>query len=103
MFGLTKRIALIVLSVWLILSGLFSLTGAGFAGAGLILNLLAIVAGALLLLQADSWSARIGMILLGIWLVIRGLLGVVDVGLPGVGLIVDLLAIAAGVLILAKR
>lgn len=103
MFGLTKRIALIVLSVWLILSGLFSLTGAGFAEAGLVLNLLAIVAGALLLLQADSWSARIGMILLGVWLVVRGLLGVVDVGLQGIGLVMDLLAIAAGVLILTEK
>lgn len=45
MFGLTKRIALIVLSVWLILSGLFSLAGTGFTGAGLILNPLAIGAG----------------------------------------------------------
>lgn len=103
MFGLTKRIALIVLSVWLILTGLFSLAGAGFSGAGLILNLLAIAAGVLILLQTDSWSARIGMILLGAWLVARGLLGVVDIGVQGIGMIMDLLAIAAGVLILVER
>ncbi|MFO7741787.1 MAG: hypothetical protein R6X31_05665 [Anaerolineae bacterium] len=103
MFGLTKRIALIVLSVWLMLTGLFSLAGTGFTGAGLILNLLAIGAGVLILLQGDSWSARIGMILLGAWLVARGLLGVVDVGVQGIGMIMDLVAIAAGVLILVER
>ena len=103
MFGLTKRIALIVLSVWLILTGLFSLTGAGFTGAGLILSFLAIGAGVLILLQGDSWPARIGMILLGVWVVARGLLGVVDVSVQGIGTIMDLLAIAAGVLILVER
>ena len=103
MFGLTKRIALIVLSVWLILTGLFSLAGIGFTGSGLILSLLAIGAGMLILLQGDSWSARIGMILLGVWVVARGLLGVVDVGVQGIGTVMDVLAIAAGVLILVER
>jgi hypothetical protein len=103
MFGLTKRVAMIVLSIWLILTGLFSLTDIGFTGAGLILNLLAIGAGVLILVQGDSWPARIGMILLGIWLGARGLLGLVDVGIQGIGLIMNLLAVAAGVLILVER
>jgi hypothetical protein len=103
MFGVTKRIAMIVLSIWLILTGLLALTNIGFTGAGLILNLLAIAAGVLILLQGESWSARIGMILLGAWLVARGLLALVDVGIQGVGPITNLLAIAAGVLILLER
>lgn len=103
MFGLTKRIAMIVLSIWLILTGLFSLVGPGLTNAGLVLDLLAVGAGLLILLQGDSWPARTGMILLGAWLVARGLVGLVHVSVEGIGLIMDLLAIAAGVLVLAKR
>lgn len=42
------------------------------------------------------------MILLGAWLVTRGSLALVDVGIEGAGLITNLLAIAAGVLILLE-
>lgn len=103
MLGLTKRIALIVLSIWLIATGLIALTGISFPGAGLILNLLAIAAGVLILLQGDSWSARIGMILLGVWLVAKGLLALVNVGVQGISVILNVLAIAAGVLILLEE
>ena len=103
MLGLTKRIALIVLSVWLIATGLFSLADIGFSGAGLVLNLLAIAAGVLILLQGDSWPARIGMLLLGIWLTAKGLAALVGFSIQGVGLILNVLAIAAGVLILVEE
>lgn len=103
MFGISKRIALVVLSIWLIATGLFAVADIGFSGAGLVLNLLAIVAGALILLQAEDWSAKIGMILLGAWLVARGLVAVVDIGIQGIGTILSVVAIAAGVLILLER
>ncbi len=103
MFGLTKRIALIVLGVWLLLTGLFPVAGISFSGSGLVLNVLAIAAGVLILMQGDSWPARIGMLLLGAWLVLTGLLAVVNVGIQGAGLILNLLALAAGVLILLER
>ncbi len=103
MFGLTKRVAMIVLSIWLIITGLFALGDITFGGADLLLDLLAIVAGGLILSQAKTWSARIGMILLGVWLLAEGLLGVLPISIPNVGLIMSLVAIAAGVLILLKR
>lgn len=103
MFGLNERIAMIVLSIWLIATGLLAVADVGFSGAGLVLNLLAIAAGALILLQGESWSAKIGMILLGVWLVARGLGALVGFSFQGIGLIMNLLAIAAGVLILLKR
>lgn len=43
------------------------------------------------------------MILLGVGLLARGLLGFVDIGVQGLGMIMDLLAIAAGILILVKQ
>ena len=103
MLGLTKRVALIVLSVWLIATGLFAVADIGFASAGLILNLLAIVAGVLILLQAEKWSAQIGMTLLGIWLAATGLMPLIAINIQAIGLVLNLLAIAAGVLILVER
>jgi hypothetical protein len=45
----------------------------------------------------------LGMLLLGIWLVVVGLLQVVNIHIPAIGTILALLAIAAGVLILLGR
>ena len=42
---------------------------------------------------------NLGMLLLGIWLIVTGLLQVVSIHIPAVGTILALLAIAAGVLI----
>ena len=46
---------------------------------------------------------NLGMLLLGIWLIVTGLLQVVSIHIPAIGIILALLAIAAGVLILLGR
>ena len=46
---------------------------------------------------------NLGMLLLGIWLIVTGLLQVVSIHVPAIGPILALLAIAAGVLILLGR
>jgi hypothetical protein len=43
------------------------------------------------------------MLLTGIWLILTGLLQVVSVAIPGIGVIMAVLAIAAGVLIVMDR
>lgn len=103
MFGLTKRIAMIVLGVWLTATGLFALANIGLPHQRLVLDLLAVAAGVLTLLQGRTWSANVGMMVLGAWLVARGLLGVLPVGIQGIGLVLNLAAVVAGVLILLKR
>lgn len=45
----------------------------------------------------------LGMVLLGIWLIVTGLLSVVSIAIPAIGTILAVLAIAAGVLILLGR
>ena len=45
----------------------------------------------------------LGMLLLGIWLIVTGLLQAVSIHIPAIGIILALLAIAAGVLILLGR
>ena len=48
-------------------------------------------------------TKRIGMLLLGIWLILTGLLGIVSIPVPFLDVIMAVLAIAAGVLILLDR
>ena len=48
-------------------------------------------------------TRSLGMLLLGIWLILTGLLQVVSIPIPAVGSLLALLAIAAGVLILLGR
>jgi hypothetical protein len=46
---------------------------------------------------------NLGMLLLGIWLIMSGLLPFLHLGFSGLGLIMQVLAIAAGVLLLLGR
>ena len=48
-------------------------------------------------------TRNVGMLLLGIWLIITGLLQVASISIPGIGIILALLAIVAGILILIGR
>ncbi len=46
---------------------------------------------------------NLGMLLLAIWLIATGLLSLVNLNVPGIGIVMALLALAAGILILARR
>jgi hypothetical protein len=48
-------------------------------------------------------TKNLGMILLGAWLILTGLLQVVSIPIPAIGTILAVLAVAAGVLILLGR
>ncbi|MBK5252187.1 MAG: hypothetical protein JJE29_06095 [Peptostreptococcaceae bacterium] len=48
-------------------------------------------------------NKKLGMLLLGIWLIMTGLVQVVQVPIPAIGMILALLAMAAGALILLGR
>jgi hypothetical protein len=48
-------------------------------------------------------TKNLGMLLLGIWLIVTGLLQVVTIQIAAIGTILALLAIVAGALILAGR
>jgi hypothetical protein len=48
-------------------------------------------------------TKSIGMLLLGIWLILTGLAGVIAIPIPALGIILAVLAIAAGALILLGR
>lgn len=49
------------------------------------------------------FTKSLGMLLLGIWLILTGLLPLVNVSFSGIGTVMALLAIVAGALILIGR
>ena len=95
----------ILLAIWLIAVGLISLLGIQLPGGDLLLNLLAIAAGVLLLIGVRKIRLRsgLGVLLLGIWLILTGLLPLVKLSFPGLDVVMAVLAVAAGILLLLKR
>jgi hypothetical protein len=53
--------------------------------------------------MATRLGKNIGMVLLAIWLILTGVIPLLNLGFSGLGLLMQILAIAAGVLILAGR
>jgi hypothetical protein len=49
-FKLTKNLGMILLAIWLILTGLIPLLNLNFEGLGLIMSILAVVSGVFILL-----------------------------------------------------
>ncbi len=100
-----KKWGNILLGVWLVLTGLISLTSLSFRGSYTIQALLAIGAGVALILADWSmkFSERAANIVLGIWLIIVGLIPLLDISFHGSRTILALLALIAGVMILIRR
>jgi len=99
-----KNLANILLGVYLIAVGLISVLNLHFTGSEAILAVIAIAAGVLILLAGRGGpSARLGTILLAVWLIAEGLLAVTGFKFTGVNVVMAILAIAAGVLILLRR
>jgi uncharacterized membrane protein YccF (DUF307 family) len=46
---------------------------------------------------------NLGFLLLGIWLIVTGLLQVVAIPIPAIGILLAILAVAAGILILLGK
>ena len=53
--------------------------------------------------MATTLTKNLGMLVLGVWLILSGLLPLIGFSFPGAGIIMGILAIAAGVLILTGR
>jgi len=100
-----KNLAVILLAIWLIIMGLVPLLNLRLPSIDLILALLAIAAGVLFLFNSTKLrlGGKYGIIFLGIYLILVGLLPLLTINLPASGLILNILAIATGVLLLLKR
>ena len=109
---ISSNLGMILLAIWLILTGLLPLLSISLPGGEIILAILAIAAGILILLGPTRLAGGFrsmqvtrswGMILLGIWLILMGLLPLLGLHFPAEATILAILAVAAGVLILLGR
>jgi hypothetical protein len=100
-----QNLGWILLAIWLIASGLIPLLGIQIPSGDTLLGLLAIAAGVLMLLgqRKLKFKANLGLLLLSIWLIVTGLLPLINFHFPALGVIMAVLAVAAGILLLAKR
>jgi hypothetical protein len=104
-----QSLGLILLAVWLILTGLLPLLSLNIPAIGTIMAVLALAAGVLILMnnlkmgRGAGLPANLGYLLLAIWLILTGLLPLLNLNFAGIGTILAILAIAAGVLLLLRR
>jgi hypothetical protein len=98
---LSRDTGLVLSGLWLVLAGLFALLAIRVAGSGLVLDLLSVIAGALLLLSTSgAFNRNPGFLLLAIWLIVHGLVGLLPIRIAGLGTVLDLVALGAGILLL---
>lgn len=100
--AVNKKLGMLLLGILLIALGVLSIVSMRVSGLDLILNIFAIITGIVIIIALGrvSGALEIGMLLLGIWLVIWGLFPLIGVSFSGLGVLLAILAIAAGVLIL---
>ena len=96
-----KKITAVVLGAFLILSGLAGLVS-GLGGLGLVTAILAVAAGVLILAYTPGVSFRIGWLLAAIYLIVYGLASILSFSFSGMGTVMAILALAAGVLLLIR-
>lgn len=100
-----ENLGLVLLGVWLIATGLLPLAKLNLPNEGTMMALLAVAAGALLLVAMNGarFPAGMGTMLLAIWLVAQGLMALLSLSFPQSSLVMSLLALAGGVLIMLRR
>ncbi len=96
-----KKLTTVVLGAFLILSGLAGLI-AGIGNLGLVIAILAVAAGVLILIYTPGDSFRIGWTIAAVYLIAKGLSSILSLSFSGLGVVLAVLALAAGVLLLIQ-
>ena len=101
------KLGLILMALWLILTGLIEVTGVAFAASELVLQILALVAGVSILVDwmrlgsVMQPTRALGMSMLGVWLMLSSLLPLLELAdVSLMNTIWALLALLAGVVLL---
>jgi hypothetical protein len=90
---------------WLVLTGLIGLTDFNFRGSAQILAIIAVAAGIILILadRNEKLSSRAPDLVLGAWLVLVGLMPLLNLRFRGSHAVLEVLAVVAGILVLIRR
>ncbi len=99
----SEQLAVIFLGIWLIVGGITNLLHRGIPVLSEILPLLALVTGILLLISGASLKKNLGLILLAVWLIMKGLWPYIPYEVSVYGTVLHLLAVVSGVLILVRK
>lgn len=91
-----------ILAIYLIVSGIISFVNLYVPVLSNLLPLVALSAGLLFLIGTGKLPKSLGIILLGVWLILKGLLPFIYVPFPYFAYITDCIAIAAGIFILTR-
>ncbi|MCK5121423.1 MAG: hypothetical protein KAQ91_05540 [Methylococcales bacterium] len=98
-----KYWGLLILALWLIIQGVLDLTNLHFPYEKLVMSIMALVAGLVLFLHAVKTKlSDVGLLLLGIWLVLRSSLFLFHFTFPYSDMTIAILGIVAGVLLLIR-
>jgi hypothetical protein len=100
-----KKLASILLGAWLILRGLITLAVFSFQGSPTVLAVVAVVAGALLIVAdwGEKFSTHIADFALGIWLILAGIVPLFSIHFRGSHAVLEVVGLLAGVLIIVRR
>ena len=100
-----RKWAIPILAIYLIGAGLVPLINVNLPSTSLVLSILAIAAGILLLLGGTQVRIprNLGGILLAIWLILVGILPLLNITFPSQEIILAVVGVAAGILLLLRR
>ncbi len=92
-----EKLAFLVLGIYLIARGLLALIR-GFSSLGIVVDILAIAAGVLVLFAyGRRIKKQLGWLLAAIYLIAEGVISLISLSFTGLGVIMAVLALAAGV------
>ena len=97
---ITHQTGLLLLGLWLLLTGFLRLLGLSLPGGGLLQGLLVLATGVVLLLGGSA-TRNPGFLVLSAWLILTGLSAFIVLRISGLNTILSLLALVAGGLLLA--
>lgn len=100
-----KKWPILLLAIWLIATGIFTLFEISFSGQTVIMALLEIAAGVFLVLAGKKVKVfhHLGSLLLAIWLMISGFFWLLNISFDGSVFILAILGIVAAVFMLLGK
>ena len=101
---LTGKLGTFLLAIWLILYGILPLLNLNLPSADMVLAIIAIVAGIFILLDIRQVPTKnLGRLTLAVFLILMGLIPLLNITFPAQAIVLGVLAIVAGVLLLLNR